>query len=133
MFKIKNYTNNDFKLILNWWVSQNEFPPTEDMLPEESTFICEHNGIPLTAITVYLTNSKEFCMFDNFIGNPKFPGALRKEASGLIISHAEKFAKELGYKSIMCLATENKLKNYYQGFGYIKRLDNISSFNKELV
>lgn len=73
-------------MIQSWWKLQNEFPPTLEMLPEESTFICEHNKIPLTAITVYLTNSLEFCMLDNFVGNPEMRGDLRKQASGLILS-----------------------------------------------
>lgn len=132
-FKIRNYTDSDFEMIQSWWTKQNEFPPTKEMLPEESTFICEYEGVPLTCITVYLTNSLEFCMLDNFIGNPEFSGEKRREASGRIIGWSEVFAMTKGYKSIMCLALKDKLKEYYQTFGYTKRFDNVATFNKELV
>lgn len=133
MYKIRNFKAQDFEMVQSWWKAHEEFPPTIEMLPEESTFICEHDGIPLSAITVYLTNSKEFCMLDNFVGNPEMPGLVRQYSSILIIDHAERFAKDLGYKSMMCLAFEDKLKQYYQSFGYKQRLNNVSTFNKELV
>lgn len=133
MFKVRNYTEQDFSMLNQWWVAQDEFPPTKEMLPKESTFICEQDGVPLVSITLYLTNSKEFCMLDNFIGNPKMRGEIRKAASDFIIKYSEVIAKELGYKSILCFATKPKLKEYYPTFGYMKRCDNIASFNKELV
>jgi hypothetical protein len=133
MFNVRNFTGSDFEMIQSWWKTQNEFPPTLEMLPEESTFICEFNKNPMVAVTLYLTNSKEFCMLDNFVGNPEQRGELRKEASQVIVSYAEAFAKELGYKSIMCMSLKNRLSEYYQSFGYIKRLTNVSTFNKELV
>ena len=133
MFSIRKFVRDDFEMIQSWWTKQNEFAPTLDMLPEESTFICELNKVPMVAITLYLTNSKEFCMLDNFVGNPDMRGNMRSEASRIIINHAEQFAKELGYKSITCLALKDKLKEYYQSFGYTKRFDNVASFNKELV
>lgn len=132
MFSIRNYNQDDFSMLLKWWILQNEFPPTKEMLPEESTFICEYENIPLVSITLYLTNSKEFCLLDNFVGNPEWKGILRKSASREIIKHAEKVAKELGYKSIMCMAYKPNLKEYYPSFGYTQRLDNVSTFNKEL-
>jgi len=133
MFKVRPYTKDDFQMINSWWVIQGEVAPTLAMLPEESTFICEFNGLPLTCITVYLTNSMEFCILDNFVGNPGYANLMRKEASALVISHAEKFAKDFGYKSMLCFAIKDKLKQYYPKFGYVKRCDNLTSFNKELV
>jgi len=133
MFNVRKFKQTDFEMLHNWWKIQDEFPPTREMLPEESTFICEFNEIPMVSITVYLTNSKEFCMLDNFIGNPDVPKDLRKEASSLIIAYSEQFAKDLGYKSILCMSLKEKLSNYYQSFGYIKRLTNVSTFNKELL
>lgn len=132
MFNVRNFKKQDFEMVKKWWKDQNEFPPTLEMLPEESTFICEYEKFPMVAITLYLTNSKEFCMLDNFIGNPEIPKGLRKDASALIIDYAEKFAKELGYKSIFCMALHDKLSKYYQSFGYQQRLTNVSTFNKEL-
>jgi hypothetical protein len=132
MFKVRHYNKTDFPMISEWWNKHKEMGPTEEMLPEESTFICELNGTPLTAITLYLTNSKEFCMLDNFIGNPAFRGEDRKEASKLIIEYAENLAKDLGYKSIFCMALNDSLSDYYEFFGYKKRLNNVSTLNKEL-
>lgn len=131
-FQIRNYTDADFEMIQGWWTKQNEVPPTKEMLPPDTTFICEYEGVPLVSITVYLTNSKEFCMLDNFVGNPEFPGEKRKEASGRIIGWSEVFAMTLGYKSMMCLAMKDKLKEYYTTFGYTKRFDNVATFNKAL-
>lgn len=133
MYIIRPFTKNDFEMVQAWWKKQDELPPTLDMLPQESTFICEYNNSPLLAITVYLTNSKEFCILDNFIGNPEMTGKPRKDGSALIIEFAEQFAKDLGYRSMMCMAFKDKLKNYYQSFGYTKRFDNVATFNKELM
>jgi hypothetical protein len=129
--KIRNYKQEDFEMLQSWWKMQDEFPPTRDMLPEESTYIVEYAGNAVSAITLYLTNTKEFCILDNFIANPLFSGD-RRGASKMIIEYAEQQAKILGYKSIMCMALKDKLKDYYQTFGYVKRFDNLATFNKEL-
>lgn len=132
-YQIRQFEDSDYDMLRSWWIDYKEFPPTREMLPKETTFIIENNKTPLVAITLYLTNSMQFCMLDNFVGNPQFKGAIRKEASKLIIAHAEKVAKQAGYKSILCLAINEKLKEYYPTFGYKKYCDNISSFNKELI
>lgn len=129
---IRSYKNSDYGEIWKWWIEQNEIPPLPDMMPEESSFVFEFDGVPILAVALYLTNTKEVCYIENLVGNPKFKSPARKNALAMLIDHLEKFAKEKGFKRLIMLSYRDGLKKRYQELGYSKSLDNLSSFVKEI-
>lgn len=127
---IRFYKKQDFELLSSWWKQQNEPGPTLDMLPEDSTFIVEINNKPIISVCLYLTNCKEVCYIENLIANPEFKEN-RKEYIQVLFSFLQNFAKNLGYKKLMCMAYRDALKKRYQEIGLTKTLD-VSIFIKEL-
>jgi len=127
---IRLFNKNDFEMIKMWWNEAQEMPPTIEMLPEESTFILEVNNEPQVCITVYLTNTNYVAYLENFIKNPNLKDS--KEYTKKIVEHAENFAKQKGFKILVCLSYKEKLKQRYQDLGYINTLNNLSGFAKEV-
>jgi len=127
---IRLFNKNDFEMIKMWWNDAQEMPPTIEMLPEESTFILEVNNEPQVCITVYLTNTNYVAYLENFIKNPNLKDS--KEYTKKIVEHAENFAKQKGFKILVCLSYKEKLKQRYQDLGYINTLNNLSGFAKEV-
>lgn len=127
--KIRMYKNSDYEILYTWWLKANEPAPLPGMLPENSTFILEENNKPLASICIYFTNTKEIAYLENLVKDPEFKN---KQAIQQLVEFSENFAKELGYKRLICLTRKEKLKNRYQELGYQKTLDNLSSFVKEI-
>ena len=128
---IRLYNKSDYEMIKNWWIDSNECPPFEDMLTEDSTFILEMHGKARMCISVYMTNCKAIAYLENFIKDPNFKDS--NTCSKILVEHAEKFAKDNGFRHLVCLSYKEKLKTRYEKLGYSNTLNNLSSFCKELV
>lgn len=128
---IRLYKKEDFNIIKDWWIKSNEVPPIEEMLTEDSTFILEMHGKAKMCISVYLTNCKCVAYLENFIKDPEFKDS--KKSSKTLVEHAEIFAKEKGFRILVCYSYKEKLSKRYQELGYINTLNNLSSHAKELV
>lgn len=127
--KIRNYKQEDYKEISQW---TKDMPVIgEDLLSKSSTFVLEMNEIPVFALTVYFTNCKEICFLDNFVGNPAMKNE-RKEHTQLLFTYAEKLAKELGYKRVVCFSNIPKLISKYETFGYSKIMNDTCVLGKGL-
>lgn len=128
--KIREYIDSDFDLLVGWWNSFKEVPPTKDLMPE-SSFILEVDSIPRVSISLILTNTK-YSYLENLISNPEISADKRNIAVKTIVSYAEEYAKSLGYKYLVCFSYKDKLKARYQQLGYLRTVDNLSSFVKEI-
>lgn len=130
---IKDYTEENFEEINNWWKFNNLNGFTKDFIPSTSFIIENENDcINYAFISLILTNIKEYCYLENLIGNPNIEKSIRREYVQQLIKYAEYYAKSLGYKKLMCMSNTEKLKNYYQSLGYLPTIDNVSCFIKEL-
>lgn len=127
---IRFYTIYDYPMISSWWEKANEIGPLESMIPIDSTFILELNGIPTLCVSLYLTNITEYCLVENFIGNPEIKGVERRAASHTLLRHLEHFAQDKGYKRLFCLAHKGPLKTRYSELGFTMTDDNVASFCK---
>ena len=128
MITIRNYKKSDFAMISGWWKKANEIGPLETMLPPESSFVAEIDNVPSLCVSLYLTNITEFCYAENFIGNPEMKGTLRREASHVLAKHVEGFAKNRGYKRLLCMAHKGPVKHRYEELGYSRTLDDVTTF-----
>lgn len=132
MITIKPYSHSDFEQICSWWDGYGESRPVEGMMIENGTFILELNEIPTLCLTVLLTQSKEMAYLFAFIKNPTFNGQNLEEYGRVLWDYCAKFAKDLGYKRVICFAGTNKLKDKYEKFGMKQTMTGLSSLVKEL-
>lgn len=131
MFLVRPYEADDYLMIASWWREHQEIGPTEAMLPVESTFIVEQNKMPVLCATLYLTNTKEFCIVDNLVANPNVKEK-RKHAVEVMDEHLVMVAKKLGYKKLLCMTEKPVLKKRYMEFGFMPTLENLTALIKEI-
>jgi hypothetical protein len=101
-------------------------------MPTDSTFVVEHAGRPVMALTVLLTNTREISYLEFFVADPNFRGLERKQAAPMLVEHCCQYARELGYKRVICFADCEPLKSRYQQLGMRKTTDGLASFVREL-
>lgn len=126
--EIRNFKRSEFETVVSWWNKANEQPPVIGMMPEDTTFIAEINGRPSLCVTLYLTNSKEICYVENFVGNPDVNKNKRKEAAKILSDYIAVFAGQLGYKRMMCMCYKEPLVKRYQELGYTPTLNGVTTF-----
>lgn len=132
MYSIKAYTKEYYQEVRSWWEKQNQIPPTEDMMPLDSTYMAFDGDRPAICISLYLTNIKEYCYLECYIGNPELKGNARKECTKMLLKYIIYVAKQKGYKKFVCLATKPELVRYYESMGFIKTLENVTTLCKAL-
>lgn len=128
MITIRSYTSADWKMIKEWWHLSGEVGPFESMMPLDSSFVAELDGSPALAVALYLTNMPEAAFVENFIGNPEVKGEKRKEASQLLADHIARFAKQRGYKCLVCMTEKDVLKKRYVELGFNPTLSGVTTF-----
>lgn len=129
---IRNYQDSDYTTICAWWRAHDEIAPLPGMLPSESTFILELAKQPALCVTLYLTNTPEVCYVENFVGNPELKGGARRAGTERLLDHIATFAKDRGFKRLLCLGHKPELKQRYQEIGFTPTVSNITGFVKEL-
>ncbi len=134
MIKIRNYTDNDFKMISKWWKDANENGPLPGMMPEESTFVLEWDGVAIAALTALETNTKGISYLEGYIGNP-LPElhAIRRELAPQLWNHAFRYLKEKGFERVICLAGHERLVARYEQLGMTALSGAYTALSKELI
>lgn len=130
MYNIRNYELSDYPMVHSWWTTHKEQAPMEDQIPEDTSFILEDGTTPIYCLSFIATNTPILSYLENFVVNPNFPKEKRKEASQTIVNCVLSYAKALGYKHVLCFASNNKLKQRYKELGMTPTLDNVQAFVK---
>lgn len=128
-YTLRHYKNDDFPMIASWWEKAGEPGPRETMMLEESSFIIEVDSVPAYSITVYMTNCKELAYLENFSRNPEIKN---KDAAQALLDYVCGWARIKGYKHLITFGYHEKLKTKFVEYGFMKTLDNLSGFVKEL-
>lgn len=128
MIEIRPYFADDWEEVEGWWKASGEIPPLPTMMPLESSFIAEIDEKPALAVALYLTNTPELAYVENFIGNPAVKGGLRREAALALSHYIATFAKQRGFKRLMCLTEKPALKTRYMELGYHPTLGGVTAF-----
>jgi hypothetical protein len=128
--RIRPYKASDYQMIRSWWAHYKEPGPLPSMIPLESSFILEIDNIPALMICVIITNVKEYCLLENFVGNPLIDNEKRRNNALELIEYVTIFTKQLGIKRLICMAYKTPLKKRYQELGFTEVLDGISTFCK---
>lgn len=132
MAKIRNYRKDDWAMIESWWKASGEIAPLPAMMPPESSFVAELDGVPALAVSVYLTNTPEVAYTENFIGNPEVRGDGRRLAALALSDHIAKFAKDMGYRRLLCMTEKPKLMSRYIELGYEPTMSGLTTLVRRL-
>lgn len=132
MISIRNYKDSDYGMVKAWWDEHKEAAPLPHMLPTESTYVYELDGIPALCVTMYLLNTKAFAMVDNFVGNPAIEKSKRQVVSREGFPFLLRRAKELGIERLFCMGHRAKLKLYYESLGFSRTLTDVDTFILEV-
>ena len=132
MITIRHCSLTDFYTIKTWWERNGQHGFTEKFLPTTS-YVAEWRGEPVASISVLRTNISEYAYLENLVSNPDYPKHDRKPVIEALVAYAEKQAKELGYKKLLCLAPNDKLSKRYEEMGYTPSLFNVTVQVKELA
>lgn len=124
---IRNYSNTDYPMIESWWLECGEIAPLPGMMPEESSFVAEIDGVPALAIALYTTNTFELAYLENFIGNPAMRGEVRQKAASELVEHTVADAKRRGYKRLMCMTEKSILTSRYSQLGFYPTLCGVTT------
>lgn len=130
MITFRKYTDKDWQMVAMWhreWCQE----PTPWTFYPPTTYMAEVNGFPVACACLYLMNNAEAAMIENLVGHPTKHDE-RNEAVPKLFAFLEDQASAWGYKRMIVLAFEDKLKMRYTSFGYSKTKDNITSFMKLL-
>jgi N-acetylglutamate synthase-like GNAT family acetyltransferase len=101
-------------------------------MPADSSYILEIDNKPALAGSLYYSNSENFCMIDNFVGNPDLAGAERRAATRKFLDRAEALAKERGYRRLFCMTTQDGPVEYYKRLGFQVTGQGVTTLIKEL-
>lgn len=117
--KIRQIQDGDYENILTkWWSEWNWTPPVKDYLPETG-FIVYDGETPICAAYLYKTNSK-VAWVEWLISNKHYTKKPdRRDAILFLISFMSEFAKNLGYKYITAIASNQHAINIYETLGFI--------------
>lgn len=132
MITIRPYRNEDFAEIQSWWAAAGEVAPLPGMMPEESSFIAEIDGVPALAVAIYLTNTPELAYIENLIGNPILKGPDRQQAMKFLVGHFCQFAKSHGHKRLLCMTEKDKLVSRYSELGFSPTLGGVTTLVRSL-
>ena len=120
----------DFDMICGWHIERNMPIPPRDIYPV-TTYIAELDGVPILSCSLFLMNAPGCAKVENLIGSVNNSVA-RREAVPMIFRHIESIAKAWGYSRLVLFSYEKHLKEKYEGLGYTRTLENVTTFSKIL-
>ena len=118
----------DWDVLDAWWEAWPDWTnPGKEFLPENGTggLMVEKNGIPIVAGFMYQTNSKAV-LLEWIISNPEYRQEDRKQAVEMLITKAEEFCKELGFKWMFTIGRNKHLIKTHEKLGWF--VDNKPSY-----
>jgi len=111
---IRNISPGDWDTLVAWGIDKNK-----DLLPKDGTggLLVHLENIPIAAGFIYLTNSKLAFINDIIYDKTKDEKLLHNSLDLLIVAF-EQTLKELGFKSIIVIGTNEMLNDSYKALGW---------------
>ena len=78
-----------------------------------------------------MTNGK-VGLIDNLIGNPKFKGPIRRQATRFLFEYADGFARSEGCEKFLAFVKKPELVEYYKTLGYKEVAVDLIGIAKEI-
>ena len=131
MFSVRNLTEEDYDILVEWWKQWRWTPPSRDFLPQNGTggVMVNKDDVPIVAGFLYLTNSSvAWCEF--IVSNFEYKNKDRKEAIKILINELTLIAENCGAKYVYTVVKNESLKKSYEEMGYVKGSTNVSKMVK---
>ena len=124
---IRNISPDDWDTLVTWGINKDK-----DLLPKDGTggLLVHLENIPIAAGFIYLTNSKLAFINDIIYDKDKDEKLLHNSLDLLIVAF-EQTLKELGFKSIIVIGTNEMLNDSYKALGW-KEDEIINKLNKNI-
>lgn len=119
-------------MLTRWWEASEMYGFSWNYLPRDTAYMAEVDGIPGAVISVYKTNIKEYAYLECYVSNPEMKKAHRRAATEAVMKHAENQAHSMGYNKLVCLTHVDGLKPRLEELGFLRSLNNVTTFVKEL-
>jgi hypothetical protein len=124
--EINKFEFKDYELTKSWWDHYKEQAPEYNTMPDTS-YIMYNGDEPILSVSLYLTNGS-IAWIDNYIGNPKLKGSIRKECGSILLKHLNDVAKKNAKDRLFCMSMNEKTSKRYIELGFTKTASNISTF-----
>ena len=115
-FEIRLVKPKDLIPMSEWWRLHKLQPAQVEDFPNDSSFIICSDGIPMASIVAYLTNG-EFVFLEGLIVDPRLDKRMRKRVVEELVFYCYGFAKNRGYKRVLCMTSNEKLAKRYTELG----------------
>jgi len=124
---IRNISPDDWDLLVKWGINKNK-----DLLPKEGIggLLVHFENIPIAAGFIYLTNSK-LAFINDIVYDKNKDEKLLHNSLDLLIVAFEQTLKELGFKSIVVIGTNEMLNDSYKALGW-KESETINKLIKNI-
>jgi hypothetical protein len=111
---VRNISPDDWDLLVKWGINNNK-----DLLPKEGIggLMVHFDNIPIAAGFIYLTNSK-LAFINDIVYDKNKDEKLLHNSLDLLIVAFEQSLKELGFKSIIVIGTNEMLNDSYKALGW---------------
>lgn len=133
MNKIRVFdATRDYNEVCRWWAEAGEPRPPLEIIPR-TTFILENNvSAPWICLSLIQFNVSQVAWSAGLVSNPDLPREGRKEAVKQLWDFVAGYAKNLGYKSLMCVAPRESLEKRYKEMGFMPTYRNQTFMVREL-
>jgi len=111
---IRNISPDDWDTLVEWGIDKDK-----DLLPKDGTggLMVHVEHLPIAAGFIYLTNSK-LAFINDIIYDKNKDEKLLHNSLDLLIVAFEQTLKELGFKTIVIINTDEMLNNSYKALGW---------------
>ena len=111
---IRNISPDDWDTLIKWGIDKDK-----DLLPKDGTggLMVHVEYLPIAAGFIYLTNSK-LAFINDIIYDKNKDKKLLHNSLDLLIVAFEQTLKELGFKTVVIINTDEMLNNSYKALGW---------------
>lgn len=127
-FVIRKYDMADFDLLLSWWRLRQEFAPSQDMMPEGTSYIIESDGKPIASMCWIRTNVKAAAYCANFISDPDSHKETRRAAIAELLGYIRAQARIAGHQKLLAFGYKPKVEQRFLEMGFVPTLRELSAF-----
>ncbi len=120
----------DFPTMLKWWGSRGaEFKA--EWLPQDTTFVAEHEGRLVFAESLILTNTC-YAMLEHLVSDPEAPWQVREQAILRTHDAMAELAEDLGVKNIVVYTNGARVVDKLEQRGFRLAFNKISMMVREI-
>lgn len=125
MIQLREYTDEDYPLIVEWWNGHGWDSPPSEVLPALG-LISENDGVPVAVGWCYLDNSRAVGLMEWMVTNPANSPRISAVALVHVVKGLKCAAKEIGYTTIFTSCRQESLAKLLERAGFARTDKNVT-------